>query len=258
MSKIASFKSRLAAREPMSGTFMKTPHYVLVEVLAQSGLDFLCLDTEHAPFDRAALDQCLAVACALDFPVVVRVGEANAKEILWALDYGAVGVVVPHVDSVEKAQDMAKAARFGLGGRGYAGSTRWGGYGTQKMPNLLEKSRAETVVIAQIEEPYAVPLANDIAALDGIDGLFTGPADLAVGLGETSMTALPVQEGLTSVGAACQVAGKTHGSFLADPAEAASWLANYGVNMFFFASEHTWMRQGANVCASAVTKLKNL
>ena len=56
MSRIRTFKSRMLAQDPLAGTFLKTPHYVLVEVLASSGLDFLCLDAEHAPFDRASLD----------------------------------------------------------------------------------------------------------------------------------------------------------------------------------------------------------
>ena len=79
----------------LAGTFVKTPHHVLIEVLAQSELDFLCLDAEHAPFDRSSLDACLAVAVALDFPILIRVGDNSPREILQALDYGTVGIVVP-------------------------------------------------------------------------------------------------------------------------------------------------------------------
>jgi 2-keto-3-deoxy-L-rhamnonate aldolase RhmA len=61
----------------------------MVEVLARSGLDFLCLDAEHAPFDRARLDSCLAVARALDFPILVRVPSSLPQDILQALDAGA-------------------------------------------------------------------------------------------------------------------------------------------------------------------------
>ena len=56
MSRIGSFKSRMLSRELMVGTFLKTPHYVMIEIFAQSGFDFLCLDAEHAPFDRRAVD----------------------------------------------------------------------------------------------------------------------------------------------------------------------------------------------------------
>ena len=148
MSRNANFRKLMMSGKSLAGTFLKTPHYVMVEVLAQSGLDFLCLDAEHAPFDRSTLDQCMAVARALDFPILVRVADSSPREILQALDYGAVGIVAPHVDSAQKAAAVAKSARYGLDGRGYAGSTRWAGYATQKMPDLLKKSKQETIIIA--------------------------------------------------------------------------------------------------------------
>ena len=147
MSRIGSFKSRILSRELMVGTFLKTPHYVMIEIFAQSGFDFLCLDAEHAPFDRRAIDECMAVSRALDFPVLVRVGDTSHREILWALVCGAVGIVAPHIETVTQAEELAKAARFGLGGRGYAGSSRWAGYATKKMPDLLQQSKNEPASI---------------------------------------------------------------------------------------------------------------
>ncbi len=107
---IASFRQRLLSRVPLAGTFLKTPALQLIEVLSQSDLDFVCLDAEHAPFDRSAIDACCAMGRALDFPVLVRVGDGSAREILQALDCGAVGIVVPHVDSATKAAEVARAA----------------------------------------------------------------------------------------------------------------------------------------------------
>jgi 2-keto-3-deoxy-L-rhamnonate aldolase RhmA len=255
MSRIATFKQRLLNRDSMSGTFLKTPHYALVEVFAQSGFDFLCLDAEHAPFDRAAIDQCMAVSRALDFPLLVRVGDASHREILWALDCGAVGIVVPHVETVEMARDIAKSARFGLGGRGYAGSTRWAGYATRKMPDILAQSQSETVVIAQIEEPSAVPLAAEIAALDGIDALFAGPADLSVGLGFDHQDTHELKEALRTVGDAAKAANKGYASFIGDSSQAKAWANDYGVHMFFVGSEHNYMRAAANKIAQDVQNI---
>ena len=62
MSNISGFKEKMLSGQILAGTFLKTPNYILVEVLAQSKLDFICIDAEHAPFDRAALDQCLAIS----------------------------------------------------------------------------------------------------------------------------------------------------------------------------------------------------
>ncbi len=171
---IAGFRQRLLSRVPLAGTFLKTPAYQMIEVLSQSELDFVCLDAEHAPFDRGAIDACCAMGRALDFPVLVRVGDSSAREILQALDCGAVGIVVPHVDSAAKAADVARSARFGRGGRGYAGSTRWAGFASQSMPDLLKKSQEETVVMVQIEELDGVADCEAIAATNGIDAVFLG------------------------------------------------------------------------------------
>lgn len=248
----ADFKEKVRSNAPLAGTFVKTPSVPVIEVLANSGLDFICLDAEHAPFDRAALDSCVAMARALDFPVMVRVGDASPREILQALDYGAVGVVVPHVETVQQAQDAARAARFGLGGRGYAGSSRWAGYATRTMPELLAQSANETVVLAQIEEPAAVDICEEIAAVEGIDGLFLGPADLSVGYGHTSTDNDDVKQALVRVGAACRAMGKGYASFVGNGAAAQDWAAAYGVHIFCIASEHSWMREGAAKAARFV------
>lgn len=248
------FRTKMLSGAPLAGTFLKTPSYILVEVLEQAGLDFICIDAEHAPFDRAAIDACMAVARALDFPVLIRVADGSPREILQAMDYGAVGVVVPHVDTAEKAAAVARAARFGHGGRGYAGSTRWAGYATRAMPELLERSRAETVVIAQIEEPEAVMAADAIAATEGIDGLFLGPADLSVGYGKTDQNSPELIAALEHVGVAARAHDTAYMTFVADAQKAKDW-AHYGFTMFFIASEHSWLRGVARTEAEAIHEL---
>ncbi|MEO1790551.1 MAG: aldolase/citrate lyase family protein, partial [Pseudomonadota bacterium] len=223
----------------------------MIEVLAQSGLDFLCLDAEHSAFDRARMDACLAVARALDFPVLVRVGSASQENILQVLDSGAVGVVCPHIDTAEKAADIARWSRFGHGGRGYAGSSRWAGFATRKMPDLLAQSQAETVVIAQIEEPEGVEAASGIVSTHGVDGVFLGPADLSVGYGKTDQTSPELMAAFDSVGKAAKEAGKAYMTFVPNAAAAAK-LTQYGLTMFFIASEHSWMRNGATVDADGI------
>ncbi len=100
----AGFRQRMLSGEFLAGTFQKTPSYEVIEVLAMSGLDFVCLDAEHAPFDRGRMDACLAMARALDFPALVRVGAFTPQDVLQALDSGAVGIVVPHVYSRRKGR----------------------------------------------------------------------------------------------------------------------------------------------------------
>lgn len=247
---MADFKKRMRSGERLVGTFVKTPAIEMIEVLGRSGLDFLCLDAEHSAFDRARMDACLALARAMDVPVLVRVGWGSAEAILQALDAGAVGVVVPHVDTPEKAADIARWAHFGVGGRGYAGSTRWAGFATRPMQEVLAQD-AETVVIAQIEEPAGVEAVEAIATTPGIDGLFLGPADLSVAHGRSSVGGPELEAAYARVGAAARDAGLACMTFVPGP-DAVPALAAQGVHMFFVASEHSWMLDAANTVAERV------
>ncbi len=241
-------RARILRREMLCGTFIKTPAIDVVEVLAMAGLDFICLDAEHAPFDRGRMDSCLAMAKALGLPCLVRVPEGSPTQILMALDAGAAGIVVPHVYSVEKAAAVAKAARYGHGGRGYAGSTRSAGYATRTMPEVLAMTE-ETVVLGQIEEPEGVDAVAEIAATPGLDGLFVGPADLAVSYGETDMNAPVVIDAMRKVCEATKAEGKGAVTFAPNMGNFDT-LRDAGMHMLFFASEHAWMLNGARSLVS--------
>ena len=247
----ADFKVRMLSGERLLGTFVKTPSVEMVELLALAGLDFICLDAEHAPFDRMRLDACLAVARALDLPTLVRVASGNPDDILKVMDAGAVGIVVPHVDTAEKARAVAKAARFGHGGGGFAGSTRWAGYATRSMAEVLAQSKSETVVIVQIEEPEAVEAIDDIAGAAGVDGVFIGPADLSVSYGETSTDNDHLRQAMTRVGDAACGAGVTYCTWVPD-AQTAKAVESYGFTLFVIGSEHAWMLAGARAAVASM------
>ena len=248
-------RARLLSGERLVGTFMKTPSHMTLEILILGGLDFVCLDAEHSPFDRAAIDACMAVARARDFPVLVRILDGSPARILDVLDMGATGIVVPHVDSVEKAGAIARAARFGAGGRGYAGSTRWAGYSGGAMPDLLARSRAETVVLTQIEEPAGVDAAAGIAAVEGVDGLFIGPSDLSVAYGHASLDNDDLRAAMGSVGEACRAAGKGFVTWVPNAATAEAW-GSHGFNVFVVGSELGWILDGARATMKGLAEAR--
>ena len=81
-----TLKSRMLDGDMLSGTFLKTPAFQLIEILAMSGMDFVALDAEHAPFDRGSVDACLGMARALNFPALVRIPDGSQAQILTMLD----------------------------------------------------------------------------------------------------------------------------------------------------------------------------
>ena len=249
-----TLRARMLAGESLAGTFLKTPAHQLVEVLALSGLDLVCLDAEHCPFDRAGTDACLAVANAVGLPALVRVPWGRPELIQAALDAGATGIVVPHIRSAGDAAGIARAARFGNGGRGFAGSTRWAGLGGAPMTELLARSAEETIVVAMIEEPEGVEAAHQIAATEGVDALMIGPADLSVAMGKTSLDSPELAAAYETVGAACAAAGKAFATWVPDADQAQARHAA-GVRVFLTASEQAWMLQGARAAAAGIKAL---
>lgn len=237
----AGFKARLAAGERLVGTWVKTPSPIIVEVLAMTGLDCLVLDAEHAPFGRMELDGCTQAAGAM--PVLIRPESSAPHHILQALDYGAAGVIVPHVRSAEEAAALVRSAHFGPGGRGFAGTTRAAGFGTKGMARTRADG-ADVVVIAQIEDADALPHVAAIARTPGLDAIFIGRADLTLSMGAESPDDPRVVDGVQAILEAGVAAGMPVGMFLPRPSDAAAWAAR-GASLFLLESDHDFIRAGA-------------
>ena len=245
------FRERLLSEEVLAGTFVKTPSPIICEVLGLTGLDVVCLDSEHAPFGRVELDGCIAALRSAGMPGLVRVAANSPEYILQALDYGAAGVVVPHVTTPEQAESVVKSAHFGAGGRGYAGSTRAAGYTTRPMREHLEDGASATTVIIQVEDREAVDAIDELCSVDGVDCLFIGRVDLTVSLNADSPSAEVVLKALKKICRTGQEAGKSIGMFISAPEEARKWM-DYGVNLFLSGSEHAFILRGANQVSDLV------
>jgi 2-keto-3-deoxy-L-rhamnonate aldolase RhmA len=239
-----NFRQRLLAGDCLIGTFVKTPSMMVAEVLASTDLDVVCIDAEHAPFDRAAINSCLLAYRAAQMPALVRVPAAAPEHILNALDCGATGVVVPHVDSAAKASACANASRYGTSGRGYAGSTRAAGYGGASVDENIALNHGENTVIAQIEDLAALEQIDAIAAEEGIDCLFIGMMDLTVALGADSAADPRVVEAADKICAAACARNKRLGIFVPNVESIGYWRER-GVTLFLMSSDHGFIKQGA-------------
>jgi len=242
--KEGNFRSRLLAGEPLIGTWVKTPSHIVAEVLGLTPLDCVCLDAEHAPFDRMAIDGSLATLRAAHMPGLVRIPYSAPEYALNALDCGASGVVAPHIKSAEEARGLVKSCRYGPGGRGYAGSSRAAAYTTSPMADNLRRGNEDTAVIAQIEDLEAQEEIEEIAAVDGVDCLFIGRIDLTVAYGATSPNDERVVAAVERVCKAARRAGRTIGMFVGDLGEIPKWRAA-GASLFILKSDHAFILDGA-------------
>jgi 2-keto-3-deoxy-L-rhamnonate aldolase RhmA len=248
------FKARLAKRELMMGTFLKTPSPIVCEVLGLSPLDCVCIDAEHAPFGRMEIDGCIAALRAADMPSFVRVQTGNAGEILTVLDAGATGVVLPHVMNGESAASLAQAAHYAQGksgGRGYAGSSRSARYTTKTMAGHVADSAAVTTIIAQIEDAEALNHLDAIASAANIDCLFVGRMDLTLSMGFTNPLEPSVVAAVEKICAAGLRYGKAVGMFIPPSEDVMAWHAK-GASLFMLASDHQFLLEGARALASKI------
>ena len=234
-------------RQLKLGIFVKTASPQVIEVLGTTKLDFVCVDAEHAPFDRATLDLMVMAGRAANIAVFIRIAEVNPAIILSALDIGAAGLLVPHVDSAAQAREVVAMARYAGGTRGFSSSPRGAGYGSLGMKEALRVGD-QAQVICQIESPQAVQEADAIAAVPGVGGLFVGRADLALAMGLDNPRDDSVLEATRHTLAAARKHGKLAGMHVAGNAERDQFAA-MGADWFVVSSDQTLLRQAASAIA---------
>lgn len=163
------------------GTWLSSGSETVAELAAQCGLDWLLLDMEHGCLTEAGLLANLRAIRGHDVATIVRVPTHEAGLIGRVLDMGAEGIMVPHVESAEDARALLRAMRYPPHGeRGFSRSVRAYDYGLRKPESL-----PNPLLFAQIETARAVANVGEIAAVEGVDVLFVGPADLGLSLSVT-------------------------------------------------------------------------
>ncbi|WP_414441511.1 HpcH/HpaI aldolase family protein [Burkholderia sp. 22PA0106] len=225
------------------GTFVKTGAPQIVEILGGAGLHFAVVDAEHAPFDRATLDIMVIAARSVGLPLFVRIPDIQPATVQSALDLGVSGLLVPHVDSADDARRLVARTRFLNGERGFSSSPRFAGYGSMTMKNAVEAGNG-TAVMCQIESRAGCAAAQEIAAVDGVAGLFVGRADLALSFGLTDARAPEVMQATVDVLAITRAAGKIGGVALGDAREREEF-ARMGASWFVVGSDQSLLRKGA-------------
>jgi 4-hydroxy-2-oxoheptanedioate aldolase len=223
-----SLRRRLLGGETLYGLFIKPPATALMEMCAAAGFDFALIDGEHGTGDALEWENHVRAGESFGMPSVVRVGSHHPIEILRALDVGAQGILVPHLNSKAEAEAIVRAAHYPpIGRRGLATSTRAGRHTFSNLKEHLRSAQENTLIAVQVEDPEGIEHVDAIASVPYIDCVFIGPSDLSLGLGYPGESDHPtVVEASTRIYTAIATKPNVRlGTFARDPEDANAWTA---------------------------------
>jgi len=252
--KESSFKQKLNRGELVVGTWInavKDP--VIARLLATTGLDYMLIDAEHSGQTMSTLTDtcCLARECGL-YPMV-RPNEPNdLKGNGRIIDAGAMGLVVPHIDSAKQARAIVNSIKFFNGGtRGYCGKTA--GSCFQKVTEeIMREEDAQTTIVVQFESVAAIEEADEILSIPGIDVAIIGRGDLAHDMGLSGKpTDDRVSVQVERVYEAAKRQGKVQGLLCNDLDGALKWLGK-GITFLTYGSEMGWLQNAYTTGLKAI------
>ncbi len=242
-------KEKIKAGKKTAGAWVQLASPFTAEIFSSAGFDWLMLDMEHAPGDILTLVSQVHAMKGTDSVPLVRAPWNDFVAIKRILDAGAQGVLIPYVNNKEEAELAVKTCKYPLAGiRGVAGSPRAAGYG-MNIGNYLQRANDEIFIMIAVETPEAVKNLDAILEVEGLDGIFIGPMDLASSMGYFGNSSEPeVQAAIREVEAKVFASGKalatTTGTW-----EAAEELYERGYQMLML------MADGINLAKMASQKM---
>jgi 2-keto-3-deoxy-L-rhamnonate aldolase RhmA len=246
---INTTKRRLAAGNMALGFGVHHLRTVATPVLAAAtGHDWIFIDTEHGAFNVQETTQLCIAALPTGVTPIVRVCAGALDEATRALDNGALGVVVPHVDTAADARRIADAFHYPpMGSRSWGGPPAVYAYQPPSTAEAQAAINAEILTVVMLESPDAVGNADAIAAVEGVDVLFIGTSDLTAALGISGQMGHPkVVAAYKAVGEACRRHGKVLGMGGVYDQENASRYVAMGARFVLTGSDHSYIVTGAD------------
>lgn len=207
-----SLKLKLKNSEKPIGMFFDTASVYLMECLGRTGLDFVIIDNEHSPIEAETSAQLIRAAELSGLTPLCRVRETSRPAVLKLLDVGAQGLIIPNVHSTEQVREIVSYAKYyPVGQRGFCPSRKdgWGFDDLGSVPETMAHFNGETLLIPQCETVGALGAIDEIASLEGVDGIFVGPYDLSISMGIPGEFDDPAfQEAIDRIINACRRADK--------------------------------------------------
>lgn len=182
----------------------------VIEIAALSGVDSVWLCTEHVPNDWIGLENQIRAARVHGIDTLVRVGRGSYSDYIRPLEAGATGIIVPHVENAREARQIVEWIRFHpLGKRALDGGNVDGLFCHVPLEDYVRHANEERLLILQIESPEALAKVDEIAAVEGFDGLLFGPGDFSHRIGKIGQLDQPeVVAARQQVAAAARAHGK--------------------------------------------------
>ena len=247
-----AFKAALSRGERQIGLWSSLCSNIAAEVVAESGFHWILLDAEHAPNDVPTLLSQLQAMSEGTATAIVRPAWNDAVLIKRILDIGALGLLVPYVQSAAEAEQAVAATRYPPRGvRGVAGGVRAARYGRNR--NYLQTADREICVLVQVETRTALEQLEAIAAVDGVDGVFIGPSDLAASLGHIgNPNHEDVQDAIQDAVERLAAVGTPAGILATAPDDARRYL-DWGYRFVAVGSDLALLARGADALARSFT-----
>ncbi len=242
-----------AASRPLMGMWVCSGSPLVAEICAGAGLDWLLIDMEHSPNGLESVLAQLHAVSAYPVAPVVRVPIGDVVTIKQVLDLGAQNILVPMVSSAAQARAAVEAVRYPPRGRRGVGSAlarsaRW-----NRIDDYLHNADEHVALFVQIETIEGVDAAADIAAVDGVDGVFVGPSDLAASMGLLGQQTHPdVEAAVLRAFDAVRGAGTPVGVNAFDPAMAERYLAA-GASFVLVGADVALLARGSEALAARWT-----
>jgi 2-dehydro-3-deoxyglucarate aldolase/4-hydroxy-2-oxoheptanedioate aldolase len=249
---MTDLRARIRAGETLIGDFSDLASPLAAELCGKAGFDWTVIDLEHGAATEGDLLALLYAVGTTPMAPIVRAQSAERLRVGRALDLGAAGIMLPQLQSIDEVRTAVGYLRYPpVGQRGIALRTRGAGMGAVGHGDLARVVNEQVVGVVQLETPRTVAEADQIAALDEVDVLFVGPADLTHNMGIPGRFDAPEYlAALRSVVAACRAHGKAAGILIYDGAGLPP-LIELGFTFIGLGSEGLFVSTGATAMLRA-------
>jgi 4-hydroxy-2-oxoheptanedioate aldolase len=249
-----TFRHRIdAAGRPLAGMWVCTGSQLVAEICAGGGLDWLLIDGEHSPIGLETTTALLQAVAPYPVTPVVRAPSGDPVVLKQLLDLGAQNVLVPMVDTADQAHGVVRAVRYPPRGIRGVGSALSRGARWNRVPDYLADADSHVSLFVQVESVTGVENAARIAGVDGVDGVFVGPSDLAASMGLLGQQTHPaVTAAVHRTVEEVRAAGKPVGVNAFDPAVAQDYL-DAGASFVLVGADVALLARGAEALADRWT-----